>query len=234
MQANSQFLIIPAFLFLLSSCTQEEFNLRTCTAPTMDGHTYEVVRIGEQCWFAENLKTTEFSDGTPIPEVEPSALRDMQIPGRVVDPNLPDHYNTFYNGWTLLTPKGVCPEGWKVPTANDYSALHRYTRGLSNTAFSNVAGFEFCDPTDWNFTVTDGEFNKFGFNAQPAGVIDTAAGESLGQREPTAFFWTRLNRLLPGPITKIPLIIINEDHFHEACGAVEPEFGLCLRCILDE
>ena len=146
MRINFQFLFIPAFLILLSSCTQEEFNLRTCSSPTMDGHTYEVVRIGEQCWFAENLKTTEFSDGTPIPMVAPSALADMKVPGRVVDSNLPDHYNTFYNGWTLLTPKGICPEGWKVPTANDYTDLHRYTRSVSNALHSNVEGFEFCDP----------------------------------------------------------------------------------------
>ena len=234
MRINFQFLFIPAFLILLSSCTQEEFNLRTCSSPTMDGHTYEVVRIGEQCWFAENLKTTEFSDGTPIPMVAPSALADMKVPGRVVDSNLPDHYNTFYNGWTLLTPKGICPEGWKVPTANDYTDLHRYTRSVSNALHSNVEGFEFCDPTDWNFSATEGEFNKFGFNAQPSGIIDTAQDVSTLPLEPVAYFWTRLDRLLPGNITRMPLVFIDENRFHEACAAVEPEFGLCLRCILDE
>lgn len=234
MQANSQFLIIPAFLFLLSSCTQEDLELRTCTAPTMDGHTYEVIRIGEQCWFAENLKTTEFSDGTPIPVVEPNALRDMQVPGRVVDPNLPDHYNTFYNGWTLLTPKGVCPEGWRVPTANEYTQLHRYTRSMSTAEFSNVTGAEFCDPDDWDLSITDVEFNTFGFSAQPAGIIDTAQEASTWHQNTTAYFWTRFDRLMPGPITKIPMVFINEEHFHEACASLEPEFGLCLRCILDE
>lgn len=234
MHIHFQLLIISTALAVLSSCTQEEANLRTCTSPTMDGHTYEVVRIGAQCWFAENLKTSEFSDGTPIPVVERSALAHMKVPARVVDPNLPDHYNTFYNGWTLLTPKGVCPEGWKVPTANDYTALHRYTRSLSNAPFSKVEGFEFCDPTDWNFSVTDGAFNTFGFNAQPAGVIDTANSHPMGHQQQTAFFWTRLDRLMPGPIMKMPLVFIDEDSFHEACATVEPEFGLCLRCMLDE
>ena len=27
------------------------------------GYTYDVVAIGEQCWFAENLRTTQYSNG---------------------------------------------------------------------------------------------------------------------------------------------------------------------------
>ncbi|MGB0509543.1 MAG: FISUMP domain-containing protein, partial [Flavobacteriales bacterium] len=38
-----------------------------CVSPTMDGHSYDVVQIGCQCWFAENLRTTVYEDGTSIP-----------------------------------------------------------------------------------------------------------------------------------------------------------------------
>ena len=38
-----------------------------CVSPTMDGHSYDVVQIGCQCWFAENLRTTVYGDGTSIP-----------------------------------------------------------------------------------------------------------------------------------------------------------------------
>ncbi len=27
----------------------------------MDGHSYSVVEIGDQCWFAENLRTTTYA-----------------------------------------------------------------------------------------------------------------------------------------------------------------------------
>ena len=45
--------------------------LNTCESPTMDGYTYDVVQIGDQCWFAENLRTTVYENGDSIPNVEP-------------------------------------------------------------------------------------------------------------------------------------------------------------------
>ena len=39
----------------------------TCVSPTMDGYSYDVVEIGDQCWFAENLRTTIYANGDVIP-----------------------------------------------------------------------------------------------------------------------------------------------------------------------
>jgi len=47
----------------------------------MDGVTYDVVEIDDQCWFTFNLRTTVYADGTPIPYVgwEPVDQSDQSI-----------------------------------------------------------------------------------------------------------------------------------------------------------
>ena len=49
---------------------QAEIDALSCYAGVeMDGYRYKGVLIGDQCWFAENLRTTVYADGSAIPEV---------------------------------------------------------------------------------------------------------------------------------------------------------------------
>ena len=41
-----------------------------CASPTFDGHTYDVVQIGGQCWFSENLQTTVYANGDATGELD--------------------------------------------------------------------------------------------------------------------------------------------------------------------
>ena len=39
------------------------------TVTDIDGNVYQTIGINNQLWMQENLKTTHYADGTPIPQV---------------------------------------------------------------------------------------------------------------------------------------------------------------------
>ena len=102
-------------------------NSSNCVSPTYQGYTYEVVQIGDQCWFAENLKATSFNNGDLIPLLETNGqwngntIPIRRRPGNS-DANF-DLYGYHYSGWTMTDARNVCPVGWHIPTKNDWMIL---------------------------------------------------------------------------------------------------------------
>ena len=95
-----------------------------------DGHTYAVVEIGLQCWFAENLQSTVFASGTSIEEVISDAdWSELSTPGQCIYENevlnLPD-YGRLYNAFAVNSAEGLCPTGWHVPTTEDWQELELF------------------------------------------------------------------------------------------------------------
>ena len=57
----------PEYLEFDSSATDDDGScISVCAAPTYYGYEYDVVRIGAQCWFAENLRTAQYSNGDSL------------------------------------------------------------------------------------------------------------------------------------------------------------------------
>ena len=91
----------------------------TCQDVELDGYTYAVVEIGDLCWFAENLRTTTFNDGTAIPE-DTDATYSVNPERSVVDLAA---YGYLYNTATVMSDKNVCPTGWHVSTEPEWQDL---------------------------------------------------------------------------------------------------------------
>lgn len=132
----------------------------------IDGNTYKVVKIGSQMWMAENLKTTKYNDGTLIPNVtdndEWKTLSTSAYCWYGNDISNKDAYGAMYNWYAVETDK-LCPDGWHVPSDDEWSALASYLGGASAGGKLKETG-----TTHWQSPNT-GATNETGFSALPAG-----------------------------------------------------------------
>lgn len=132
-----------------------------CAPVGFDGYTYDVIQIGDQCWFAENLRTLQRSNGQSLSHnnptiyngpMDPAIYNDPSQAG-VVDPNydasLVNEYGRFYNGAAAFLPLdsgGICPSGWRVPCRVDFEELWTNTYALNDPLINASQGCS-CDNT---------------------------------------------------------------------------------------
>ena len=101
----------------------------------LDGNVYSTVLIGSQCWMVENLKTTLYQDGSPIPNVTGNEWSTLSTGAYVwYDNNASNKetYGALYNWFAVMDPHGLCPTGWHVPTNDDWDVLTNFIGGTSS------------------------------------------------------------------------------------------------------
>ena len=95
--------------------------------PTIDGYTYKTVKIGDQEWFAENLKTTVYANGDEIPYSRTDESWTTQEMGMRCsydhDEARSAQYGQLYNWYAVDDARGLCPSGWHVPSDEDWQDL---------------------------------------------------------------------------------------------------------------
>jgi len=107
----------------------------TGTVTDIDGNIYQTVKIGNQWWLAENLRVTKYNNGDIIPNVTGSLdWESLQIGAWVYHNNNPANdliYGKLYNWHAVADDRGLCPEGWYVPSYYDYQTLIEFLGGPS-------------------------------------------------------------------------------------------------------
>ncbi len=140
------------------------FSFTACT--DFDNNNYATVKIGNQIWMAENLKTTHYKNGAAIPNITDNATWAGLITGARCYYNndstiYASTYGALYNCYTVNT-SNLCPTGWHVPTDAEWTTLTTYLGGESQ------AGGKLKATTLWN-SPNAGATNETGFTALPGG-----------------------------------------------------------------
>ena len=147
------------------------------------GHEYDLVGIGNQCWFAENLRNENYANGDAIPgNLSDGDWGSTSSGAQAFYDNETTNLETsgrLYNGYAVNDARGLCPSGWHVPTHEEFTEL---TTGLGGDAVAgNAMKASATDSPSWNGT------NSSGFSAFPGGQR-LAPGVFLGSGS-TAYFW---------------------------------------------
>ena len=164
------------------------------TVTDVDGNVYKTIRIGDQCWMAENLKTTRYKNNTPIeyPGNNEDSWRHNTSGAYAWynnDISWKDSYGALYNWYAVNNENGLCPQGWHVASYTELKALeinatsHFHGGGYALRSCRQVGSRmgEDCATSDhprWEYDYDYG-FDAFGFNGLPGG--SRYAGRSLYQ-----------------------------------------------------
>lgn len=142
----------------------------TSSVADIDGNNYSVVTIGSQCWMGENLKTSKFRDGSPIPQVTDVDQWKSQLTPAFCwydnDNANEATYGKLYNWFAVEDPRGLCPAGWHMPSDAEFMVLTRYLGEADDVSGGRLkeAGTAHWDAPN------EGGSNSSGFTGLPGGM----------------------------------------------------------------
>ena len=158
--------------------------LGDCGDPvSYQGYDYATVLIGEQCWFAENLRSENYENGDAIPsnlsdsEWSSTTSGALAVYGEdagcenyspdidACDPAQSlNEYGRLYNWYAVDDARGLCPSGWHVPTDGEWTVMSEHLDGDS------IAGAQM--KTDYGWYNGGNGTNSSGFSGLPGGFRD--------------------------------------------------------------
>jgi uncharacterized protein (TIGR02145 family) len=138
----------------------------------------QTVTIGNQIWSTKNLNVDKFRNGDPIPQVKKNdewafACENKKPAWCYLDndpANGPKH-GKLYNWYAVIDPRGLAPEGWHIPSQNEWKQLAKALGG------EDVAGEKLKSSTGWKNKDDKGKLSRYfkqgtnesGFTALPSG-----------------------------------------------------------------
>ncbi|MCQ2286658.1 MAG: T9SS type A sorting domain-containing protein [Bacteroidales bacterium] len=180
----------------------------TPTVTDVNGNTYQTVKIGSQCWMAENLRATNYANGTQIVYGGTNTSTGTGYYYYVNNSNAnTSTYGLLYNWAAIMNGanssssnpsgiQGICPTGWHLPSKLEYDELTDYMQTISSyycttssyiaKAMASTSGWK-----TWSVNCTIGNNqntnNASNFNVYPSGKMETGTFVEFSEN---AYLWS--------------------------------------------
>jgi uncharacterized protein (TIGR02145 family) len=141
------------------------------TVTDIDGNIYSTVIIDDKVWMAENLRTTHYKNGDPIPTgFNFSSWHDLAIGGYAeYEGQSAEEYGNLYNWFTVEDDRGVCPENWHVPSDIEWQEMANYLIEMGNNGGDLKESGTIENGDGHWYSPNTGATNETGFTGLPGG-----------------------------------------------------------------
>lgn len=230
-----------------------------------DGNVYKTVQLADQTWMAENLRYLPEQHFT-ISSAEPRyyVMFDSDVTTELGKAYL-NAYGAYYNLPAALQNekaagaeetriiKGVCPDGWHIPSQQEWKTLSKYVfdsgmaavmndgkvdetaiaKALASTTMWLMPEYTEIEPQPTWVGVEMEKNNATLFNGLPVGFRACAGDEDWMHSCYSAGWWTSTAGTMMGPEFGITVRMWSDLHTFVTNSEFNPGVGLPVRCIRD-
>ncbi|MFN5620666.1 MAG: FISUMP domain-containing protein [Flavobacteriales bacterium] len=162
-----------------------------------EGNVYKTIVIATQEWMAENLNTSIYRNGDPIPTNLDNVTWQVTTSGAWAyynnDASYACPYGKLYNWYACVDARQLCPEGWHVPTDSEWTVLTDYLGGLSVAGYTLKSTGTIEASTGLWYGDNPGVSNLSGFSGVPGGERRYHNGFYLGITG-SGYWWSSSER----------------------------------------
>ncbi len=217
-----------------NACVCEGTSLTGCSSSDFveySGHSYAVITIGNQCWFAENCRylpevspPSEGGDSSPhyyVYEYEGSDVGEAKSTSNY------ETYGVLYN-WPAVMTDSICPSGWHVPSDDEFTQLTDYLGGENGAGGKmKEAGFD-----HWNSPNT-GATNSSGWTGLPGGSRFDGGGGFFWTAGDEGLWWSSSADPWETSTAHARILLNNSEDITDPTDTYEKNKGYSVRCVRD-
>lgn len=269
---QQQQVVSEDFIFQFQGVVPSEFTCGMSTVTDHEGNVYNTVLIGDQCWMKENMRcTTSPSTGTTILDYPTNSYSYTGKKAYYVNSNANNttQYGLLYNWCAAVdtfnvqfgetstnttssnapsitftgTRRGICPQGWHIPSDAEWTLLTNYVRSQSEYVCGSISGSisdniakALASRTGWISSTStcavgnsSANNNATGFTAVPAGNYDNYNYNGFGN---FAYFWSASQNSSYSNYAHSRYLF--SDFAHVVSLYDYKSYGCSVRCLRDE